>query len=128
MTFEVPIGSVAEVRLPDAPADGISSETGPSPAWRSEAGAAVAELPPGKYVFSFAPTRPYRKTWSVELPPGELMAEDRARAVIERHFKELGRRIPFMEESRRLIEVLRSPFVRVPEDRIRAMDRELRAL
>ncbi|MBP7401104.1 MAG: family 78 glycoside hydrolase catalytic domain [Clostridia bacterium] len=128
MSFEIPVGSVTEVRLPDAPADGIAAEDGPAPAWRREGGTAVAELPAGRYGFSYVPTRPYRKTWSVELPPAELMTEDRARAVIERHFKELGRNIPFMNESRRLSEVLRSPFVRVPEDRIRAMDRELRAL
>jgi hypothetical protein len=56
------------------------------------------------------------------------MAQPQAKAAVLRHFPGIRGHIPFAEESSRLIEIMRAPFVRVPEETIAALDAELKGI
>jgi alpha-L-rhamnosidase len=128
LEVQVPFGTRAHLVLPDAKAGAVTVTAVRSVQLQQAGKTAVAELLPGSYRFAWILTRPYRKIYSVQSSVDELMAQPQAKAAVLRHFPGIRGHIPFAEESSRLIEIMRAPFVRVPEETIAALDAELKGI
>lgn len=125
LTVSVPIGSEALLILPDAFAGQIEIKSKSKLSMQQDGTDVKTELKAGSYRFFYPLTKPYRKIYSVQCLVSELMEHPKARETVIRHFPMILEPIPFAEESTRLIEILRSPFVRVPEETIKALDADL---
>ena len=131
MTVEitVPFGAQALVSLPDADAGKVADHTG-GLVYTQEGSCAQVTLDAGSYTFTYETTKPYTKIYSVECTVPELTANPQTLEVLRKHLPifrpENEHGIPWVDDKSNLEELLKSPFLRTPEDLIEALDRDLR--
>lgn len=131
-TFAVPFDAEAEIVLPDADEAVIRKQTeaveGISDV-RQDGMAVRCRAVAGEYHFSYEPTVPYRKTYSIYSPLQELLHTKPTREVIEATLPDgLLEHIPFEGELFTLDDLLRSPFDSVPKELRMELDRKLREI
>lgn len=88
----------------------------------------VVNLVAGEYVFSYVPTKPYRKIYSIDLPIEELLENSQVRDILQKNSPRLMEHIPFQQETPILRAILNSPFVQMPYEEQEELDRKLRAV
>ena len=124
--FVVPFDARAEIILPDADAAAIRAQFDGEV---RQAGRDVTlTAGPGEHAFEYAPTTPYRRTYSLDTPWAELKADPRAFEVVAREFPIVRGRIPFEKELCTLREMTWGPFTSMTQAQRENIDRLLREL
>ena len=129
--FTVPFNSTADLILPDADAGVIRAQAAAQEGVTavSQDGTRVkAVLAAGDYTFAYEPTVPYRKTYSIDSPWEELLANPKTKAILDADYFPIRRNIPFEKELYTFREILQGPFTSLPHDAQEAIDRKLRAV
>jgi len=103
LDVRVPFGTAAELVLPD--------------------GSGSIHLAAGAYVYTLE--MPANHPFSMMSDWRELLADDRAKAVIETYFPKAVRGIPFQNELQTMEQVVRSPFATLTRETITELAREL---
>ncbi|MDD3220013.1 MAG: family 78 glycoside hydrolase catalytic domain [Lachnospiraceae bacterium] len=127
----VPFDSEAVIVLPDADIttiqksvkrqDGILEVT--------EAGKNVkVKVEAGDYHFTYKPTTPYRKIYSIDSPMDELMKNEKTRKILDEDYFIYHSNLPFFKELYTFEEQLNGPFTNLPYDQQKALDEKLRAV
>ena len=83
-------------------------------------------LEAGTYTFTYKPTRPYRKVYSLDTPLAELDENPKTRAILDRYFYSVHRNSAFKGERCTLRETLQGPFTHLPYEEQDALDKALR--
>lgn len=83
-------------------------------------------LEAGTYTFTYKPTRPYRKVYSLDTPLAELDENPKTRAILDRYFYSVHRNSAFKGELCTLRETLQGPFTHLPYEEQDALDKALR--
>lgn len=126
MKFTVPFDSQAVLILPDACAETLDiSQNGILTAVQKGRNAELT-VEAGKYVFSYSPTTPYRKIYSIDSPMEELKENEKTRKILEEDYFAYCPKLPFEKELYTLEELLNGPFTYLPYDRQKALDARLR--
>lgn len=136
MVFTVPFGSEAEIRLPDAPEDGVAvngvslQDSGAAPRWDDEI--LVLSVEAGVYKIVYAPTTSYILAYSTETSIGELLENPETKAILFEHFpvlEQMGRR-GRMLTSRTLRELAEFPMTRafVSHEQLDELDSKLKTI
>lgn len=131
LRFNVPFDSEATIILPDVTVEQLSEQLRGSESVRSvrQQGRDVCiEAEAGEYAFSYLPGVPYRKTYSIDSPYHELMADERTRTILQREYQTKEDHIPFEDELYTLAELMDGPFTHVPQETKERIDRLLRAV
>ncbi|MGI6106636.1 MAG: family 78 glycoside hydrolase catalytic domain [Lachnospiraceae bacterium] len=128
-SFTVPFNTKADLVLPDAEESVIrgqaAGQDGVSDI-RQDGTGVKAVLSAGMYTFTYEPTRPYRKTYSIDSPWEELKANPKTRAILDEYYFRYRNNIPFEDELYTFREILQGPFTSLPQDRQMEIDRKLR--
>ena len=80
----------------------------------------------GIYEFSYIPTTPYRKIYSIDSPMEELKANEKTRKILEEDYFSYCPKLSFEKELYTLEELLNGPFTNLPYEQQRALDARLR--
>jgi len=80
--FTIPFNAEAEVVLPDAALGEISINGQKSAKGTPQGNDLVLQLPAGTYLIAYQPTRPYRKTFSTQMPIVQLVQNEQAKAIL----------------------------------------------
>lgn len=127
--FTVPFDSVAKIVLPDVRLERLSQQLTALDGLLSaeQLGSDVClQAEAGDYHFSYLPTTPYRRTFSIDSPYHELMADERTREILQREYQTKEDHIPFEDELYTLAELMDGPFTHVPAETREKIDRMLR--
>lgn len=127
--FTVPFDSVAKIVLPDVRLEQLSQQLTALDGLLSaeQLGSDVClQAEAGDYHFSYLPTTPYRRTFSIDSPYHELMADERTREILQREYQTKEDHIPFEDELYTLAELMDGPFTHVPAETREKIDRMLR--
>ena len=126
---KVPFDAEAVLVLPDAEADVIAGQC----AGQNGAGEAVqtgknvsVKLEAGSYEFTYAPTVPYRKTYTIDSPFQELKENKKTREILDKYYFTVHQHLPFEKELYTFREILNGPFTGLPYDQQEALDKMLR--
>ncbi len=122
----IPFDTKATLFLPDAQADTVETEG--TAAFIQEGRNAKAVLEAGEYVFTYAPTVPYRKVYSLDSSMEELMANEKTKKILDEEFFSVHKALPFFGELHTLQETLNGPFTRLDYDVQERIDKKLRAV
>ena len=130
--FTVPFDTQATIVLPDAEAgviEGLCRGQNVIPDSLRQLGADVSfTAGPGRYRFTYAPTAPYRKVYSLDSSWEELSANPKTLEIIKREYAFKEDHIPFEKELCTLREMSWSPFTSMTEAQRQRIDRLLRAV
>ena len=128
--FTVPFDSVAEIALPDADAAAVRAALeGPGAEDLRQAGRdVILTVGPGEYAVRYAPTVPYRKTYSIDSSWAEVKANPRAFEIAAREFHFKEDHIPFEQELCTLREMSWGPFTTLTQAERDRLDAMLRAI
>ncbi len=128
--FTVPFDTQAEIVLPDADAavieaqcQGLNVVPG---SLRQQGADVVFTANPGRYGFTYAPTTPYRKVYSLDSSWEDLKANPKAMEIIKREYTFKEDHIPFEKELCTLREMSWGPFTSMTEEQRQRIDRLLR--
>ena len=126
---KIPFDAEAVLILPDAQAEVISGQC----ADQDGAGEAVqkgsdvsVKLEAGAYGFTYVPTVPYRKTYSIDSPFEELKENKKIREILDKHYFTVYKKLPFEKELYTFRELLNGPFTGLPYDQQDELDKMLR--
>ena len=126
---KIPFDAEAVLILPDAQAEVISGQC----ADQDGAGEAVqkgsdvsVKLEAGAYGFTYVPTVPYRKTYSIDSPFEELKENKKTREILDKHYFTVYKKLPFEKELYTFREILNGPFTGLPYDQQEKLDKMLR--
>ena len=129
LSMTVPFDTQATLVLPDAALEDIKqnlsgkdgilqiSQTGSN---------VIVEVLAGTYAFTYEPTVPYRKIYSIDSPMEELMQNEKTRKILEEDYFKYRRKIPFEKELYTFEELLNGPFTSLPHGQQKAIDKKLR--
>ncbi len=128
--FTVPFDSVAEIALPDADAAAVRAALeGPGAEDLRQAGRdVILTVGPGEYAVRYAPTVPYRRTYSIDSSWAEVKADPRAFEIAAREFHFKEDHIPFEQELCTLREMSWGPFTTLTQAERDRLDAMLRAI
>ena len=128
--FVVPFDAEAEIVLPDAEAGVIRGQcAGLNVSEIRQQGSSVTFIAgAGRFEFSYAPTTPYRKVYSLDSTWEELKANPKTRELLSREYTTKEDHIPFEEELCTLREMTWGPFTCVPEEQRQRIDKLLREI
>ena len=128
--FTVPFDTRAEIVLPDAEASVIEAQCQGQNvvpgSVRQQGADVVFTANPGRYGFTYAPTTPYRKVYSLDSSWEELKANPKAMEIIRREYTFKEDHIPFEKELCTLREMSWGPFTSMTEEQRQRIDRLLR--
>lgn len=126
MRFAVPFDSEAVIVLPDVCKDSLDlSQQGILTAEQNGKNVEL-KVQSGIYEFSYIPTTPYRKIYSIDSPMEELKANEKTRKILEEDYFSYCPKLPFEKELYTLEELLNGPFTNLPYEQQRALDARLR--
>ena len=128
--FTVPFDTRAEIVLPDAEASVIEAQCQGQNvvpgSVRQQGADVIFTANPGRYGFTYAPTTPYRKVYSLDSSWEELKANPKAMEIIRREYTFKEDHIPFEKELCTLREMSWGPFTSMTEEQRQRIDRLLR--
>lgn len=127
LSMRVPFDTQASLVLPDAALEEIQQLlSGQDGVLRmAQTGNDVTvEVLAGAYDFTYEPTVPYRRIYSVDSSLEELRENEKTRKILEEAYGD--RDLPFEKELYTLDEVLNSPFANLPHEQQKELDRKLR--
>lgn len=125
----VPFDTEAKLVLPDADAKEVKAcaVKGNKEITLVQSGScAEAILAAGEYEFSYLPTTPYRKIYSIYSPVDDLMENEEARKILQEDFFDIYGRIPFVKETPVLLDLANGPFTQMPYEKQAELDAKLR--
>lgn len=125
----IPFDTVAELILPDADIMDLQNDLGNDSGiikMVQEEKKVVVTLGAGKYKFSYAPTRPYKKSYSIDSPMEELLENSETKKLLEEHYFAYHGIVPFEKELYTLEELLNGPFTNLSYEQQRELDRRLK--
>lgn len=96
--------------------------------WSMKGKDAELVLEAGIYSFSYFPSIPYRKIYSVNSPMAELEKNPKTRKILEEEYFSTVGEIPFEKELYTLFELMNSPFTSVSHKQQRKIDKLLKAV
>ena len=130
--FEIPFDTEAEIVLPDADAAVIAAE------WekagygafegRLDGSSTVISAGAGVYEFTYAPTVPCRRIYSLDSPMTELWESPEALKILQEEYGLDTTEIPFKRELCTLEEVSWGPFTAISQEKRDKIDRLLREI
>lgn len=126
---EVPFNTEAEIQLPDACVDeirNIASDMDGIIGIRQEDSDVVLIVLAGTYSFTYRPTKPYRKIYSLDSLMSDLNENPKTKAILDEYFYSEYKAIPFEKELFTLRQMLNGPFTYLPYDMQEKIDRLLR--
>lgn len=91
-----------------------------------ECEAVRVEAEAGTYTFTYQPTVPYRKIYSIDSPMEELMNTAETRKILEEDYLCHYKTLPFAKELYTFEELLNGPFTGLPYEYQEKLDRKLR--
>ena len=91
-----------------------------------KSGAVLLDAEPGHYEFTYRPTVPCRKIYSLDSTWEELKANPKTRAILEKEYKTKEDHIPFEKELCTLEEMTWGPFTCCSQEQREKIDRLLR--
>ena len=118
----VPFDTEAELVLPDADVNGLGNDVNGVQNGRN----VTVHLTAGEHVFTYEPTVPYRKVYSLDSPFEELKENAQTRKILDEEFYPYHPSIPFEKELYTLRETLNGPFSNLPYDAQERIDKRLR--
>jgi alpha-L-rhamnosidase len=127
--FTVPFGAEAMLVLPDADVDEIrriSNDRDGISDLQADGKNVRAVLSAGEYQFSYNPTTPYRKIYSIDSPFEELKENTKTRKILEEDYFSVVPQLPFEKELYTFRELLNGPFTALPHEAQEAIDKRLR--
>ena len=128
--FTVPFDTRAEIVLPDADAKVIEAQCQGQNvvpgSVRQQGADVIFTANPGRYGFTYAPTTPYRKVYSLDSSWEDLKANPKAMEIIKREYTFKEDHIPFEKELCTLREMSWGPFTSMTEEQRQRIDRLLR--
>ena len=128
--FTVPFDTRAEIVLPDADAKVIEAQCQGQNvvpgSVRQQGADVIFTANPGRYGFTYAPTTPYRKVYSLDSSWEDLKANPKAMEIIKREYTFKEDHIPFEKELCTLREMSWGPFTSMTEKQRQRIDRLLR--
>ncbi len=128
--FRVPFDTNAEIILPDARLEEILASDGGKAAGadriRQEGSSVVISAEAGCYIFTYRPSVPYRKTYSLNSTWEELKANPKTREILDREYPMKEDHVPFEKELCTLSEMTRSPFTAAAQEQRDRIDKLLR--
>lgn len=127
----VPFDGQVCLTLPDADAEEVqnhstSSHPGGILAILQEGKDTQVILRTGTYTFTYQPTRPYRKVYSLDTPLAELDENPKTRAILDKYFYSIHKNSAFKGELCTLRETLQGPFTHLTYEQQDELDRRLR--
>ncbi|MBQ9505279.1 MAG: alfa-L-rhamnosidase RamA, partial [Lachnospiraceae bacterium] len=128
--FSVPFDSQARIVLPDAKLSDLE-EAGKSEGisdMRQEGNNVAFTAQAGDYKFSYVPTAPYRRIYSLDTPFKELMENEKTKKILDEEYFTYVNHIPFEDELYTMEEMMNGPFTCVPfelRDKIDGLLREV---
>ena len=133
-SFTVPFDTRAQIVLPDARREDIEQclqGQGPDAERMNlrqddKSGAVLLDAEPGHYEFTYRPTVPCRKIYSLDSTWEELKANPKTRAILEKEYKTKEDHIPFEKELCTLEEMTWGPFTCCAQEQREKIDRLLR--
>ncbi len=128
--FEVPFHTEAKIILPDAEEHVIRALAGSNAdlSVKEHHADVVVYAPAGTYIFTYRPTTPYRKIYSLDTPLAELKENPKTRKVLEEDYFSVRGSFPFEKELCTLREHLNGPFTSLPHEKQEEIDRKLREI
>ena len=126
---EVPFNTEAEIHLPDACVDeirNIASDMDGIIGIRQEDSDVMLIVLAGTYSFTYRPTKPYRKIYSLDSLMSDLNENPKTKAILDEYFYSEYKAIPFEKELFTLRQMLNGPFTYLPYDKQEKIDRLLR--
>lgn len=127
--FVIPFDCEAEIILPNAALNDLQAQTkdveGLSGV-RQEGKNVIMFAEPGEYSFSYKPTVPCRKIYSLDSPYEELMQNPDTKKILDEEYFIYVNHVPFEKELYTLSEMLEGPFTGVPEGVAEKIDERLR--
>ena len=122
--FVVPFDAEAEIVLPDADAEIVRAQTDAEV--RQVGNSVSLTVGAGEYRFEYAPTTPYRRTYSIDSSWAEVQESPEAYAIARRVFHFTEDHIPFEKEVCTLREMSWGPFSSLTPAERETLDRLLR--
>ncbi|MDO4647164.1 MAG: family 78 glycoside hydrolase catalytic domain [Eubacteriales bacterium] len=122
----VPFDTKATVILPDARAELVSTNAAEELVQQGTEVKAV--LTKGEYTFTYKPTVPYRKIYSLDSSVEELMENPKTKAILDEEFFARYHSLPFFGELHTFREILQGPFTWLPYETQERIDARLRAV
>jgi alpha-L-rhamnosidase len=127
VTVAVPFNTRAVLILPDAELSDLKVPNQPGLEKMTQEGNTVhVELKAGEYQFTYNPTIPYRKIYSLDSPMDELNENPKTKAILDETFYKIHKVLPFEKELYTLREMLNGPFTNLPYTEQAEIDRRLR--
>ena len=131
--FVVPFDTTAQLVLPDARLADLADSLKAQGLEGTEGGSdvrdqVIAQAGPGTYEFTYEPTVPCRKIYSLDSTWEELKANPKTREILAKEYKTKEDHIPFEKELCTLYEMTWGPFTCVPQEQRDKIDRLLRAV
>ena len=129
ITVTVPFDAEAKLILPDADCSKIQNQISEMPGVGelSQNGQdVIVWLTAGNYEFTYEPTVPYRKVYSVDSLMDELLENEKTKKILENHYFNVVKKMPFGKEMDTLDELLNGPFTSLPYEAQRYLDIKLR--
>lgn len=127
VTVTVPFNTRAVLILPDAELSDLKVPNQPGLEKMTQEGNTVhVELKAGEYQFTYNPTIPYRKIYSLDSPMEELNENPKTKAILDETFYKIHKVLPFEKELYTLREMLNGPFTNLPYTEQAEIDRRLR--
>lgn len=130
LKFVIPFDTQAVLVLPDARLSEIKEclESQEGILGKTQAGRHVElQVEAGTYTFSYQPSIPYRKTYSLDSPMEELLENERVRKLLE-EYSVYYEDMPFKEQLYTLGELLNGPFSRISLEEQKILDKKLREI
>ena len=124
--FVVPFDARAEIVLPDADVEEIRRQGAVDAV--QDGSSVTFTAGAGEYAFSYVPTTPYRKVYSLDSTWEELKANPKTRELLRREYTTKEDHIPFEKELCTLREMTWGPFTCVPEEQRQRLDELLREI
>ena len=125
----VPFNTEAKLVLPDADANALRSCADHMDGILSmqQDGSSVSMVvQAGTYSFTYRPTRPYRKVYSLDSLMSELIENPKTKAILDKYFYSRYSVIPFEKELFTLRQTLNGPFTYLPYEEQEKIDQLLR--
>lgn len=129
ISVTVPFDTTASLILPDAKEADIAELTANMEtviSTRQVNKDVRAEVGAGDYVFTYQPSKPYRKVYSIDSPMEELMNTEATRKILEEDYLCYHKKLPFEKELYTLEELMNGPFTGLPYEKQKELDLRLR--
>lgn len=125
----IPFNTEANLILPDSDADSLSivleSKEGILTMEQIKTDT-VLSLSAGSYTFTYHPTRPYRKIYTLDSLMTELNGNPKTKAILDKEFYSKYTTLPFEKELFTLRQILNGPFTKLPYEKQEEIDHLLR--